>query len=152
MASAAELVRQLQKIDIDENVDSSIQETKDVLLDMNKQQLDEGIRADGDKIHWLKDTHYPYTKPYAKKKSAKGLQTSVVDLNFGVGIAKSEQIKVNGTELELSSSIKLGDYLEENYGKQIFGITKENKKAYTFGAFFQAFRKRIESASGLKFS
>jgi hypothetical protein len=154
MTTVAEMMRRLQSLQIKESVVDSIEETKETMLQFNAQQLEQGIRSDGETIHWLKDSHYPYTEPYARSKAKKGFQTTVVDLNATTGktFYKTEQIKVDGDDIRYESNIKLAEYLEQNYGVKIWGLTSDNKTDYTKGVFFRALKEKIETKTGLQFT
>ena len=83
------------------------------MLSLNREQLKEGIRADGEKIQYLKGTHYPYSEGHKRYRMKLGLQVEVVDLFIRGDYYRSEFIERRDNEIEFSSSIKLGEYLEE---------------------------------------
>ena len=58
----------LRKIDIEKAAIFAIETNSKELADDNREQLNEGIRSDNETVHWLKDNHYPYVKPYARKQ------------------------------------------------------------------------------------
>jgi hypothetical protein len=151
MATAAEMIRRLKALKVRQLAYEAFDETEDTLLDMNKEQMGKGILSTGERIEWLRDSHYPYTPPFAKWKSAQGLQTSVVDLRVTGAFWSSEYIQRNDDEIEYASSIKLGEYLEKNYGSKILGVTPQNKKKYTFGEYFSVFKDKIEEETKLNF-
>jgi hypothetical protein len=151
MATAAEMIRRLQALKVRELAYQTLDETEDTLLDFNKEQMGKGILSTGEKIQWLRDSHYPYTPPYARWKSSKGLQTSVVDLRVTGSFWDSEYIERHGDEIEYSSSVTLGKYLEKNYGSKIFGVTPDNRSKYTFGEYFSVFKDKMEQATKLNF-
>src|SRR2546423_13498560 len=99
--TVAQMIANLDKVNVAQEAKESIEETKQTMLDLNASQLEQGIKADGDNIHWLRDSHYPYTLPYARRKSAEGYQTSVVDLNKSPGkdFYRSLEIKQDGDQL-----------------------------------------------------
>jgi hypothetical protein len=154
MTTVAEMIRRLESLKVQQSVVESIEETKDAALSLNALQLQEGVRSDGERIQWLRDSHYPYTKPYARQKAKKGFQVEVVDLNATSGkeFYKTEQIKVEGSEIQYQSNIKLGQYLEQNYGVKIWGLTNESRAEYIKQNFFPSLKKRIEGTTGLQFS
>jgi len=151
--TCAELIRRLEAFDVAMAGHDSLEETKNVLLEMNQQQLDAGVRSDGELIHWLKDSHYPYTPAYAKRKARRGGEIRFVNLKVSeTGFRKTEVVSLVGDEIQYQSSIKLGDYLAQNYGSKIFGTTNENKEIYTKDHFFPAFKQKIQYATGLVFA
>jgi hypothetical protein len=132
-------------------VENSIDQTSDTIVELNQQQMAEGVASDGETIHWLKDSHYPYTKPYAAEKARLGLQTEVVDLKLTGSFYKAERVKLEGDNLDFYNEDSKAEFLEKNYGKQIHGLTDENKKTYSHGVFCEALKTGIEAATGYKF-
>jgi hypothetical protein len=142
-------IEALKKINVHKAIVETFRETSEVLVAMNKQQLSEGKRSDDEKIHWLKDGHYPYTKPYARFKSAQGLQTKVVDLKLRGDFYESIGAKVNEKDIEFNGSSEIAKYLEENYSANIYSVTDENTEKYIDQNFTPVFIQKIEDQSGL---
>jgi hypothetical protein len=152
MATAAELIRRLQSFDLEQAAYDALEQTKDVMIELNQQQLSEGKASDGSIIRYLRGSQYPYTRQYAVTKAKRGLQVSVVDLKGSSDATfwNSEQIKVEGQVIEYFSTLSLADYIEADYGVKIWGLTQENKGEYVRTAFFQAFKVKWEAGTGLK--
>jgi hypothetical protein len=146
-----QLIQALSEIDPKQLTAETVQETSDTILELNQQQMEQGIDQDGEKIHWLKDSHYPYTRQYANRKSKLGLQTSVVDLKLTGNFYRSNKIRIESDEVDYFNDGELGDILEKNYGKQIFGLTDENKQVYREGVFAETFREKFSAKTTLQF-
>jgi hypothetical protein len=147
-----QLIEVLSSVDTRLLTEQSVEQTTGALLELNQQQMEEGIASDGDKIHWQKDGHYPYTKKYAGYKAKLGLQTEVVDLKLTGTFYKEGRVKVDGDNVDFYNDGGYDEhYLETNYGKQIYGLTDENKQAYREGPFAETFREKFTDETGLHF-
>lgn len=146
------MILKLESVNVEQSAVQSLEETKGEMLVLNQQQLEEGNLSTGNRIEWLKDNHYPYTKPYERYKKSLGLQTRVVDLNLSGDYYKSRRVTIQDGQIQYSSDIKTGEYLQNNYGENIQGLTDDNKATYTKETFFPDFKQKIEEATGLKFS
>lgn len=112
----------------DGTLQEAIEETKDVAVAFNRQQLYSGIKSTGDKI----TPHYANLK-YAAKKY--GLNATPGFTNpdlyvtgaFYLGIG----VVVNQKSLTFDSTDSKAPKLELEYTPQIYGLTKENKSAYS---------------------
>lgn len=146
-----ELIQVLSKVDTKQLTEQTVEATSDTIIELEQQQMEQGIGEDGDTIRWLKDSHYPYTRPYTDRKAKLGLQTSVVDLKLTGTFYKAEKVKVEGDQIDYYNDDEKAEFLEKNYGKQIHGLTDENKQVYREGAFAETFREKFSSETSLEF-
>jgi hypothetical protein len=51
----------------------------------------------------------------------------------------------------LGSDTYYANYLAERYTDKIFGLDPENRKEYSFGSFYMALKRKVESITGLQF-
>lgn len=96
------------------------EEHADLMADMNREQLKEGIRSDGSKIS------PPYTPFTIRMKQKKGQPTTKVTLfdegNFHAALKGKKQ--ADGILLESDDWKR--EQLKEKYGNKIEGLTDEN--------------------------
>jgi hypothetical protein len=144
-----DLIESIEKIDVEKAVDQSFSETSKELADYNRQQLGQGQRSDNDKVHWLKDNHYPYVRPYARKREKMGLQTDVVDLNVSGTFWDSIDAEKKGDEIIFDGHSDKAKYQEEHYSKKIYGITDENIEKYIEESLEPKVFEKIGEQSGL---
>jgi hypothetical protein len=147
-----EMIARLRALKVTEQAQKSFDETEKTVLDLNKEQMKEGLLSNSEPITYLHGSHYPYSVQHTKTRLRLGLQVEVVDLFMTGKFWSSEYIERHGNEIEYSSSIKLGEYLEEMYGFRIFGLTDKNREAYTAGEFWKALKQKIEAGLKLKFN
>ena len=139
-------IEKLERLDILKLAKESIEETSVQLADLNREQLGEGKRSDNDNIHWLKDSHYPYVKPYARKRQKLGLQTKVVDLNVTRDFWNSIDAQINGEDIVFDGHSEIAKYLEINYSKEIYALNDEKTEKYIDvlePVFFEKLEKQI---------
>jgi hypothetical protein len=139
----------LEKIDIQDAAEKTILKTKKELADLNREQLGEGLLSTNDKIHWLADDHYPYVKPYARRRQNLGLQTDVVDLKVNGSFWDSIDVVPEGDEMIFFSQNEIAQYLEGNYGKEIYGLTDAELDKYIEEDFEEPFYEELNVQSGL---
>lgn len=139
----------LRKIDIEKAAIFAIETNSKELADDNREQLNEGIRSDNETVHWLKDNHYPYVKPYARKRQKAGLQTEIVDLNFNGDFVSSIDAKIQGDDILWDGHTDIAKYQEMNYSKKIYGVTDENLNQTIETGIEPAFIAEVGRQSGL---
>jgi hypothetical protein len=149
--STKEMIARLKALNVTVEAQKSFDETENTVLDLNKKQMKDGLLSNSEPITYLHGSHYPYSGGHTRTRLKLGLQVEVVDLRITGKFYSSEFIERNGNEIEYSSSIKLGEYLEEMYGYKIFGMTQKSREKYTSKEYWQALKKNIESVIKLKF-
>jgi hypothetical protein len=147
--NVSDYIKAIEKINVHEATIKAIGLTTQELADLNREQLAKGNRSDKEKVHWLKDSHYPYTKPYTRIKSKLGLPTDKVDLNLGRKFVDSIKADVKGEQIDFEGTSRLAQYLEPNYSSQIYGLTDENTEIYTENNFQPKFMEEISTQSGI---
>lgn len=149
--NVVDFIESLDRIDIHQATISAVEATKEKLEELNKEQMQEGIQNDGDIIRWQKDDHYPYTKPYERKKEKAGLQVEVVDLKFSGDFWEEIEASAGSDQIDFTSNNYKTQFLEKNYSNKIFGTTDENTEKYNQEDFGPAFREQLAQQSGLDF-
>jgi hypothetical protein len=152
MSTANDMIARFRALNITEQAQQSFDESENTVLDLNKEQMKEGLLSNSEPITYLHGSHYPYSVQHTKTRLKLGLQVEVVDLKMSGKFWSSEYIERHGNEIEYSSSISLGKELEDMYGYRIFGLTDKNREAYTVGEFWKALKQKIEAGLKLKFN
>lgn len=138
--TAAEAVKRLQSLEIENIALASFQETAADFISLNKKQWSEGVRKDGTPI-----VPAPYTPAYAKVRKKEGLQTDFIDLKRKGIFYNNYQLQVTPQSLNMSSNVDYEKYLTKNYAL-IWGLDEESKKQYLFGPFWGVMKPKIETA------
>ena len=147
--NVADYLECIEKIDVRQATNEVIDETADVLSEANRQQMKEGVNSEGEIIRWQKDSHYPYTPAYARKKAKAGLQILVVDLKFEGGFHNALKTSRKDSSIQFDAPTPITEFLEENYTPKIFGLNDEKTAKYTEETFLPAFKEKIGQQSGL---
>lgn len=145
------LFESLNKISIDEAVKETIEYTIPELIDLQTEQMQKGIKSDGERIEDKKGVYYPYSTPYAKKKSAMGLQTKVVDLFVTGDFYHNETAQFSGDSIIFNNIDEKNAKLERQYGKEIHGMAPETIQKYVEDTFSSVFKDKLKKQSGIDF-
>lgn len=95
-----------------------VKENRDVILDLNKIQLESGIKNDSTKIT-------PKYKPSTiAKKKAQGKEFRWVTLEDKGDFKRGMKVDLRGDDMLIFSSDSKSEKLKEKYSKKIFGLTK----------------------------
>lgn len=146
-----EFIEALDKIDVHQATVTAVDDTKEDLEELNREQLEKGIQSDGEIIRWQKDEHYPYTLPYVRKKTAIGLQTEVVDLKLSGDFWSEIEASANDDSIVFEDKNPKTEFLEKNYTNKILGINEEKTQKYIEEIFSPAYRRNLAEQSGLNF-
>lgn len=108
--------------EVDELVLATVEENKELVLDMNTetQLFEQGINSKGEKIN------PPYTPYTVKIKRILGQPTNRVTLRNEGDFHSKFYLKRAANEIEISSTDEKTEALVDKYGKEIFGLTREN--------------------------
>lgn len=132
-----DLLGRLQNINVDRAAKMTLGETREIFLDLNREQLMSGIRADKSKI----------TPEYAhftrQKKQEQGRDPDVVTLYDTGDFYRAMFLDVGSDLLEVDSTDYKSEELQEKYGEKIFGLTDDSKITYT-DEIFPVFLQKIE--------
>ena len=150
MSTVADLLDVVEKVNLKEVIDQSINDTKEDYIRLNtEQQLFKGLATDGRQLQPLYKSN-----SYAKKKNAMNPIPGfgVPDLKLTGSFYANQKLSVQGDEIMLDSDVNHTQYLEKNYGAdKIFGLDDENQEEYNFGAFQNALTEKITDQTGLQF-
>lgn len=112
-----ELNNKVQAFDLELTLDKVVLENEKFILDKNKEQLYSGVDANNESLGNYKSEFYAN---YKLQKNPAG----VVDLKDTGDFYNA--FKLDNTDYEISSTDEKTKSLTAKYGKNIFGLTKEN--------------------------
>ena len=142
MGTITPLLEKIKAFSVSEIASKAITETSETAADLNAMQMFIGIRSDGKEIN-------PQYSPFTiQEKKKKGQVSDRVTLQDTGAFYKGLGAKANGDIISFFSTDEKSGKLEKKYGKQIFGLTNENKKIYIKGELSKAFFKNARKIIG----
>lgn len=160
MGSVLNIYRKINTLDIKGLVVEAINETKDNIADFNAEQMFSGIRATstGDNAENIfsgaaangipidANGYAPFT---IEEKKKKGQVTDRVTLKDAGAFYAGLTAKANRDTVSYYSTDEKSGLLEKRYSKTIFGLTKENKRVYRNGYFYNSFFSKLKEKLNL---
>lgn len=139
MGTVLDLQGVMSEVDVHREAKSAIGRTAEQFIDLNREQLLEGRRADGTV---MPDYSYASVKYYGKPAGPIML--------FDTGeFHSSMKLDVGATDTEVLAVDKYG--LEERFGDEIYGLMPGSQEYYNQEVFFPEFSGSIEKITGLEF-
>lgn len=138
MSTIASFNRRIQAVDIELIIQQSIEQTKDVAAQLNRDDLSVGLLATSNPITPR------YSPAYAKKK---GKLTP--DLYSTGDFYKGIFAKVNAKTIDFGSTDIKAASLEARYTKFIYGLTANAKSAYALGTLRPVLNQNLRAAIGI---
>jgi len=148
MATVLDMIENINALDIHELAVNAIMSTEDAMVNLNREQLTEGLDSRG---HKLKPTYG--SKAYATKKAAQNPRPGKwnPDLILTGAFVESFKVSLSGDDLKFEASdIKAPDLLEK-YGDDVMGLMDTQQEHYNNNIFYPEFAGNIEHETGLKF-
>lgn len=144
MGTINQLRAKLQSLNIAEVSQASIEETKDEIIERQKEQLRYGLNSKGEKIGKYKNP------AYARKKSSMNPLAGFGNVDLKLTGAFVGGIKVDvGNEVFTTESLdSKAEGLEAKYGNDILGLDEDHKKGYVKN-LRPVFLKKVRSKTGL---
>lgn len=120
------------KNNIDLFILAAVEDTKQQLEDIQRDQLTIGQNADGKDLGVLKRDSKGKISAYAKRKKAKGGQArlGIADLKNTGELYNDIFAKVENKLIEINSTASYTKYNEDRYGEQISGLNEDSREAY----------------------
>jgi hypothetical protein len=113
-------IEEVNNIDLGEVIKESVLQFEDVILQMNKEQLDKGESSEG----W----HFsPYSAPYAKWRQKRGLQTANKDFKVTGEFRDDFYLLAFNKFYEVGSKNRKAEWLENKWSNDLYNLTDENK-------------------------
>lgn len=143
MATVLEVLDRIKNLDVHREVKTTLGETRNVILDLNQDQMIHGRRADDS------DITPEYTHFTRLSKIEKGRDPDVVTLYDTGEFYNAMFVDVGSDELEIDSTDYKSDDLQAKYGAGILGLSKGSKELYLDEAF-PVFKSKIEESLKLE--
>lgn len=143
MATVKEMLNRLQSLDLHRIVKPLIGKNKDLMLDLNRDQMVHGRRSDGSAIQ----PEYTYFTRLSKLR--KGMNPDVVTLYDTGGFYRKMFLDVGADEIEIDSTDPKSEDLKDKYGEHIFGLTPGSREQYIEDVFPE-FKEQIEQSLKLQ--
>jgi hypothetical protein len=142
------MIENLNALDVHELAINAIMSTEGAMVQLNREQLSEGLDSKG---HKLKPTYG--SKAYATKKAAQNPRPGKLnpDLILTGDFVESFKVSLSGDVLKFEAGdIKAPDLLEK-YGDDVMGLMDTQQDHYNHEVFYPEFAGNIEHETGLKF-
>lgn len=143
------LKRQLVPFNLPIEIVHTIEQTAGNIIDLNQKQLYNSSEDSlGKKLSLYSSPLYALEKEELNPKPGFFHPDLYYHGDFYFGF----KVTVGFTGIfTIESTDSKAPKLEQQYGKQIFGLTPYNKAYYATGAFYEALKARITQQTGLKF-
>lgn len=148
MATALDLLENIQAINIAEEARKAVNETAHHMADLNREQLSAGYDAKGHKL----TPHYS-SRSYAAKKNAMNPEPGMwhPDLMLTGAFAESFKASATGDDIEFEASDPKANELLEKYGDDVLGLFETQQEYYNERIFYPVFSDAITEVTGLIF-
>lgn len=150
MADALEILQVLKGLDVEAIAISTIEENEKAMADLNAEQLARGLRADGSEIL---PSYADLTIELKSEKSGLAGVTDHVTLYDTGDHYAGLYADVQGDEIEQGSHDEKSASLQKKYSTKkgsIYGLTADSREELITGPVGASWKKKIESATGLK--
>lgn len=148
MTTAADLLENLQKVNVNEIVKRSLINTTPALLRAQKKQMMAGKTAKGENI-----TPELRSQEYAKQKKAKFQESpfGIPNLRDTGEFQQNIYLEVDSDSYTLDSTDEKSSKLKAKYGEEIFGLSENSMENYVEKDLKPEFNRQITEITGLKF-
>jgi hypothetical protein len=145
----------------DQLITSSLEQTKEALIDQNREQLLAGKTRDGKDLSptYLEDPYFKSQESAQRYSDWKDRITpnpnrvsGVPNLFINGYLHSSMGVKISGQNLFYSASASFGNKVEQKFTDKIYGLGGVYKMEYLNESLGPVFRQSITSIIGLKFN
>lgn len=143
MPTVMEVLNRIATFDVHRIVKTSLGENRELMLDLNRDQMMQGKRSDGS------DITPEYTYFTRLRKMEQGANPDVVSLYDTGDFQRDMYLDVGSDTLEIDSIDKKSDDLKAKYGEKIFGLGNNSREQYIEDVFPE-FKNKVETALKLE--
>lgn len=147
------------KLDYNKLVNETLQDEniqKDMIEYNQKEQLQEGIDAQGKVIETIaskeQNSGYPYSRFTVVKRSQKGLQVSKVDLKDTGAFYDTFEVDIRTNESEIKANFNIHqDDIRDNFDSSFdfLGLTKNSLQNFVEWSFLSLFGRLVKQKLGV---
>jgi hypothetical protein len=151
--------KQLLKLDYNKLVNETLQDEniqKDMIEFNQKEQLQEGIDAQGKVIETIaskeQNSGYPYSRDTVAKRGSKGLQVNKVDLKDTGAFYGTFEVEVRNDESEIKANYNVhGDDIRDNFSNDydFLGLIKNSLQNFVEWSFLGLFGRILRRKLGV---
>jgi len=142
-----DMYKAFKSLDMEQATITAITQTKDRMIYLNKSQLNlDSLKSDGTLLKQYFDREYAIYKNELNPFPGLGNP----DLNLHGDFYSGFYATVKGSKIEFGSTDSKSDKLQRQYGKNIFGLTEENKSDYAVETVRPLVVNYLEQKTGLK--
>lgn len=142
MATIAKMLTKFEALNTDAIAVDTMEESKEVLADLNAEQINTGLKADGTEM-----PEYSFRSVFQY-----GKQPGPIRLRDTGAWQAGIYVNVDGQSVNFSSTDSKDKMLTERYGDEIHGLSEKYKGEAMREKIEPVFRQKIEAATGLKFN
>ena len=140
MTTVLDVIEYLESLNVEREAKVAIGLTSEFILDLNREQLIHGKRADGTRMpNYSRASVVVYGKP-----------AGPIMLYDTGNFQGSFKLDVGSEALQILADDP--NDLEGRYGEEIYGLDKTNQEYYNQDIFLPELAKGIEEITGLKFN
>lgn len=136
-----EYLSKIRKINVYDATERAIQRTASTFVDLQREQLQQGLRADGEPIV------PPYSASTVAKKKKKGQPFDRVTAKDTGSYYAGIGIEVDGDKVKIQSSDSKDGDLAKQYGKNLLGLGPGKRSEYVptlFPVLIDEIKKQIQ--------
>lgn len=143
------MLKRVKSVNLRRELPNIIQRKSFEITSLNQQQLyNYGVDSDGKRLTPYKNKYYAREKNYDNPRPGFGIP----DLFKTGAFYKGFTVSVSRNYYTSMSIDKKSLQLEKKYGKQIFGLTKDNQRVYLDETLWPEIHRYITSKTGLQFT
>lgn len=142
MATIGNMLRRFENLDTDKIISETMEESKETLADLNAEQINTGLKADGE---LMPDYSIRSVVQYGKPAGPIRLRDKG-DWQAGL------YVTVEGDKVVFNNTDNKDQQLTERYGEDIKGLSDKYKNEAIREKVRPVFKGKMEAATGLKMS
>lgn len=142
------MLEKVRTVNLRAEVPQIILETSQEIVQLNRDQLRQGIKSNGVTLLEYKSFEYAERKHAMNPAPGFGNPDLYLEGDFYRGF---QVAKITSRSFDLLSTDSKSDSLEEKYGEKIFGLTQKSRTQYALGVFYQRVKSYITGKTGLRF-
>jgi hypothetical protein len=135
----------IQKVDVDQVIETSMEEVSPLMSDRQRGQMIEGVNKKGAKIGRYRNAAYARKKNQMNPIPGFGIPDLLLTGAFYRGI----YTEVRGSRVIIDSTDEKAPKLVKQYGEEIFGLNKSTKVEFIREDLRPVFMREIKKATGL---